>query len=429
MRPTELRGVLQYVPKFRDKFVVLCLDASVVTHENFANLLVDIAVMRSLNIQVGIVHGAAGEMQAISARRNLNLSDLTGSGITDSQTLAVAAEASNTISQTILEGLASVDLKGAVTNAVEAHPIGIIKGVDHQFSGKIERMDTAFFNSLLQNNIIPVIPCVVGNGQRTLFRINSDQVALSLAASLNAVKIIFLTESPGLVLNGQLVKQMSSSDVEELLRSDPDELDQKMRSRLRFSSRACRQGVSRIHIINGTHDGDLLHEIFSPEGIGTLIYSNDFQQIRQATKSDIRSIMSMTKDGVEAEELVARSRKDIEDNIADYHLFISNGQIVGCVAFHVEPDSNIGELAYLFVHPDHENQGIGKKLVKFVEEKARQSGVSSLIALSTQTFAYFVQKGGFSEGSHDDLPPGRKSKYHASGRKSKILIKKLIPAP
>ncbi len=425
MRPTELRGVLQYVPRFRDKFVVLCLDASVVMHENFSNLLVDIAVMRSLNIQVGIAHGAAAEMERIAGDRGLTLSDLTGSGITDAATLEVASEASNHISQTILEGLASVDLKGAITNAVEAHPVGILKGVDHQFSGKIERVDAGFIQSLLQNNIIPVVPCVIGNGQRILFRINSDQAAFSLATNLNAVKIIYLTEHPGLVLDGELVKQIASSDVEQLLKDPVASISPAMHSKLRFAWRACRAGISRVHIINGTRDGDLLHEIFSPEGIGTLIYSNDFQQIRQATDTDVRSILAMTKDGVEADELIARTRHDIEGNLNDYHLFISNGQIVGCVAFHIEPGSAIGELAYLFVHPDHENQGIGKKLVKFVEEKARQSGLEALVALSTQTFSYFVQKAGFEEGTPDDLPPSRRKRYFNSGRKSKILIKRL----
>lgn len=426
MRPTELRGVLQYVPKFRDKFVVLCLDAAVVMHPNFANLLVDIAVMRSLNIQVGIVHGAGGEMDRIARESNLILSDLVGSGITDAVTLDIAVQASNRISQTILEGLASVDLKGAITNAVEAHPVGILKGIDHQFSGKIERVDSAFFHSLLQNNIIPVVPCITGNGQRALFRINSDQAAYSIAVNLNAIKIIFLTQDPGLVVNGELVKQISSSDVEELLGRPPVDLSPSMTSKLRFASRACKSGISRVHLINGTHDGDLLHEIFSPEGIGTLIYSNDYQQIRQATKVDVRALMAMTQAGVEADELIARSRKDIEEHIGDYYIFISNGQIVGCVAFHVEEGSQIGELAYLFVHPDHENQGIGKKLVKFVEEKARQKGLHSLVALSTQTFSYFVQKGGFIEGGPDDLPSRRKSKYFSSGRKSKVLIKHLV---
>ena len=101
---------------------------------------------------------------------------------------------------------------------------------------------------------------------------------------------------------------------------------------------------------------------------------------------------------------------------------------MGCVALHVYPVEQKGELASLFVDPSHENQGIGRKLVQFVENKARELGLDEVIALSTQTFSWFQTKGGFSEGSPDDLPPARRERYDQSGRNSKVLLKKLKPA-
>ena len=98
---------------------------------------------------------------------------------------------------------------------------------------------------------------------------------------------------------------------------------------------------------------------------------------------------------------------------------------VACVALHIYPDQNKGELACLYVNSSHENQGIGRKLIQFAESKAREMGLNELITLSTQAFTYFQSKGGFAEGSPSDLPPSRREKYDQSGRNSKVLVKKL----
>lgn len=424
MRPTEIRGVLRYVREFKDKFVVLAIDGSVINHPNFSNVLVDVAVLRSLNIKIGIVHGAAHEIERIANKTHVTLSDFLGNGVTDEQTLKIAMQASNNMSQKILEGLASVDLKGAITNSLEAHPLGILKGVNHAYSGKVEKVDRSFVQTLLDHNIIPVMPCVAGNGENSFYRINSDQVAVSLATQLQAIKIIFLTSYSGLEENGQLVRQLPSQEAEAMTkRLNEDNCPMTILSKLKFSVRACKSGVSRIHIIDGTIDGNLLHEVFSKDGVGTLIYSNDFENIRQARTEDIRSIISLTQSAVDDEELIHRSRNEIENQIEDYYLFIMDGQLLGCIALHQDSSGQLAELAYLYVHPNHENQGIGRKLIKFIERKAQELGIKILFALSTQTYSFFVQKAGFQEGSIEDLPAARTEKYLQNGRQSKVLIK------
>ena len=198
-----------------------------------------------------------------------------------------------------------------------------------------------------------------------------------------------------------------------------------MVSKARHAAAACAAGVHRVHIINGREDEGLLAEVFSNEGIGTLIYANEYEQIRPAKKKDIRAIQKLTKKAVEAEELVRRTRADIERNLSDYYIFEIDKNPVACVALHVYPEQQQGELASLYVDPSHENQGIGRKLIHFVENKARETGLSELIALSTQAFTYFESKGGFVEGTPDDLPPGRREKYDQSRRNSRVLVKKL----
>jgi len=172
-------------------------------------------------------------------------------------------------------------------------------------------------------------------------------------------------------------------------------------------------------------DDGLLAEVFSNEGIGTLIYANDYQQIRPAKKKDIRAIQMLTKKAVETDELVKRTRPMIEKVLGDYYIFEIDRNPVACVALHIFAEQKKGELACLYVNPSHENQGIGRKLIQFIENKARELGLAELITLSTQAFTYFQSKGGFQEGTPDDLPPGRREKYDQSGRNSKVLVKKL----
>ncbi|HXJ55886.1 MAG TPA: amino-acid N-acetyltransferase [Verrucomicrobiae bacterium] len=425
MKPTDLRGILRYIPRFREKTFVLAIDGGIVTSENFANILLDIAVLRSLNIRVVIVHGASAQIQALGEQQEITPSNLDGTGITDPETLKLALTAANRLTHEILEGLAANDLRAVSTNGIVAHPLGILQGVDHLLTGKVERVDVELFTSLLSQGILPVVPPLGFDGDGKTYRVNSDHVAVAVAEALKAIKVIFITTSDGLIHQDQLIRQMLASDLDHILAQRKQEIVPEMLSKAVHAAAACRAGIPRVHIINGRVDEGLLAEVFSNEGIGTLIYANEYQQIRRALKKDIRSLMLLTKNSVANEELVKRTRTTVEKQLGDYYLFEIDKNPVACVALHVYPEENKGELGYLYVSPSHENQGIGAKLLQFVESKARELGLTELIALSTQAFNYFISKGGFVEGTPEDLPPARREKYELSGRKSKVMIKNL----
>jgi amino-acid N-acetyltransferase len=255
--------------------------------------------------------------------------------------------------------------------------------------------------------------------------VNSDGVALAVAEALKAIKLIFITSNDGLIYNGQLVRQMLVAELEKLLQQNSAGFPPELLSKAQHAAQACKGGIPRVHVINGRVDEGLLAEVFSNDGIGTLIYANEYQQIRPAKKKDVRAIQLLTKAAVEADELVRRTRAIIEKNLGDYYIFETDKNPVACVALHVYSEQKKGELACLYVSGSHENQGIGRKLIQFVENKAREMGLSELLTLSTQAFTYFQSKGGFAEGTPDDLPPERRQKYEQSGRNSKVLVKKL----
>ena len=425
MKPTDLRGILQYIPRFREKTFIISVDGAIVTDENFVNILLDVAVLRSLNIRVVLVHGAAAQIKALAAEQKTTASNLDGTGITDADTLKLALTASNRLTHEILEGLSANDLRAACSNAIIAHPMGIIQGVDHQFTGKVERVDVELLQTLLAQGIVPVIPPLGFDGDGKTYRVNSDGVALAVAEALKAIKLIYITSQDGLICQGQLIRQMIVADLEALITAKKCDFTPETLSKAQHAAAACRAGVPRVHVINGKVDEGLLAEVFSNEGIGTLIYANEYQQVRKALKKDVRHILMLTKNSVANEELVKRTKPMIEKSLGDYYIFEIDKNPVACVALHVFPEQKKGELACLYVSKSHENQGIGRKLIQFVESKAREAGLEELLTLSTQAFTYFQSKGGFAEGSPDDLPPARREKYEQSGRNSKVLLKKL----
>lgn len=425
MKLTDLRGILQYIPQFREKTFIIEVDGAIVTDENFGNILLDVAVLRSLNIRVVLVHGASAQIKALAEERNLKASNLDGAGVTDAETLQLALTAANRLTHEILEGLATNDLRAVCPNAIVAHPMGIIQGVDHLFTGKVERVDTELLQMLLNQGIIPVVPPLGFDGDGKTYRVNSDGVAVAIADALKATKLIFITAQDGLIYSGELIRQMLVAELQKLLQQNSAGFLPDILSKAQHAVAACGAGVQRVHIINGRVDEGLLAEVFSNEGIGTLIYANEYQQIRAAKKKDIRAIQMLTKKAVESDELVKRTRVMIEKNLSDYYIFEIDKNPVACVALHVYPEQNKAELACLYVNPSHENQGIGRKLIQYVETKAREMNLNELITLSTQAFTYFQSKGGFAEGTPDDLPPARREKYDQSGRNSKVLVKKL----
>ena len=425
MKLTDLRGILQYIPQFREKTFILAVDAGIVVGDSMATLLLDVALLRSLNIRVVLVHGAAEQIRALADQHQVPASDLEGAGVTDAATLDLALTAANRLTHEILEGLAAHDLRAACTNGIVAHPLGVLQGVDHLFTGRVERVDADFLQSLLAQGVIPVIPPLGFDGDGKTYRVNSDAMAVAVAAQLNAIKLIFVTSQRGLLYNGAPIRQMLVDDLRQLIERDRGGFTPEMLSKARHAVLACQGGVPRVHVIDGTLDEGLLGEVFDNHGYGTLIHANEYDNIRPAKKKDVHAIQMLTRQAVQAEELLERTKSSIERRLDDYFIYEIDKNPVACVALHVYGPEKQGELACLYVSPSHENQGIGRKLIQFVETRARDMGLRELLALSTQAFTYFQSKAKFVEGTPDDLPPARREQYYKSARNSKVLLKPL----
>jgi amino-acid N-acetyltransferase len=426
LRLTDLREILRYVPRFRDKVFVIAFDGAVVETENFGNILLDIALLRSLSIRVLLVHGAGHQIRRLAEQTRIPASNTDGTGITDAATLQHALDAANRVTHEILEGLSAIDLRGAYCNGVVAHPAGILQGVDQLYTGKVDRVDVSFFHALLEHDVVPVIPPLGCDGEGKTYRLNSDSVAVEVAKAMKAAKLIYLWTQPGVQCQGELLRQLAVDEAESIVKKRRNDLSATSLSKLEHAVRAARGGVPRVHIIDGSVEEGLLAEVFSNEGVGTLVHANEYQSIRRAQKKDARAIHALIQAGVENDELVRRTRIDIDRQINDYFVFEVDRNPIACIALHLYPDVSKAEMACVCVDPKYENQGIGAKLMGFAEDHARELGVQQLFCLSTQAINYFVQKGGFHLGKPDDLPANRRERYDRSGRHSRVLMKELV---
>jgi amino-acid N-acetyltransferase len=431
-RLVDLREILRYVPQYRDRVFVIAFDGSVIEHDNFRNLMLDISLLRSLRIGVTLVHGAGHQIDKLAEQTGVKASNLDGTGVTDAATLQLALTAANRVTHEVLEGLSANDLRGACSNAIVAHPAGILHGVDHLHTGKVERIDSSLLRALMANDIVPVVSPLGSDGDGATYRLNSDAVAVEIANALQAVKLIYLTNIAGITLrrpenpaSDTVIRQLTVDEADQLLKKSRAELAESSVSKLTSAVKALRGGVPRVHIIDGTLEEGLLAEVFSNEGIGTLIHTNEYQAIRRAQKKDARGIHNLIKQSVENEELLPRTRAEIEKRIGEYYVFEVDGNLAGCIALHPFADEKKAEMACVCVSAKYENQGIGGRLMQFTEEQARQNGAREVFCLSTQAVNYFVKKGHYALGTPDDLPPARRVRYDASGRHSQVLKKTL----
>lgn len=425
LRAVDLRGILRYVPMFRGHTFVLGLDAGVVIHENFTNLLTDISVLHSLQIRLVLVYGIGRKLCDLSESRGRAISDAYGFGPTDPETLELAMEANGAIYHQLLAGATQAGLRCEISNAVRPAERGTIQGVNFQSTGRISSVDTEYFRGRIDSGTIPVIPPIAFTRQGHPLRLNSDHTSAELAVRLQASKLIYLTRYQGLNLEDMLQKNIPLAALENALAREDHGMDPTLESKAREACRALQSGVPRAHILDGTRFAGLLTEIFEKEGIGTMIHANEYEQIRVATPRDLNGIFNLTREGIRSDALRPRTRKSIERDFERFFVYEIDDSLIACACLTPYPRERIAELGTVYVHPFYQGRGIGRKMVQYAAEAARAQGMQSLVALSTQNFSFFKDRADFRPGSPEDLPASRRKDFEKEKRGGRILVKPL----
>ncbi len=239
---------------------------------------------------------------------------------------------------------------------------------------------------------------------------------VQLAVSLGAAKYICLQEGQVPSRAGQPIFAIPESDVSAANCRDcehPEELLQ--------AAALCRRGIPRVHMLDGLHRGVLLDEIFSEEGVGTMVHADSYREIRPLHEDDIPELLSMIARSMVDSKLVQRDYEAIRDNIGSYYVYTLDDTIVGCVALYPFPKDACAELGCLFIKKNYEGHGYGRAMCRFVEDKAREQGFRWIFALSQSAVSYFRDRLHYEPLSRDVLPASRRLELEASGRHSEAF--------
>jgi amino-acid N-acetyltransferase len=429
------RGASPYINAHRGRTFVLMLGGEAIADPNFGNVVHDVALLRSLGVRLVIVFGARPQIDAALAEAGIEPRYHAHLRITDAATAHVSRRVVGELRMHV-EALLSMGLPGtpmhaariAVTggNFVVARPLGVVDGVDFQFTGEVRRIDVDALRAQLDAGCIPLLgPCGYSPAGE-VFNLAYEEVAARVAAALGADKLIALDEEPGLHDDtGALLGEMTPSELESWMAAQ-DETDAAGSERLRQASAlhwAVRSGVRRGHVVSHAVDGALVVELFTRAGSGTQITEHSAERERPATLDDVAGIIELTAPLEAKGLLVPRSRERIELDIRHFRIIELDGMVIACAALYAYPEADAAEIACVVVHPEHQGGDRAERLVARLERQAREAGIARVFALSTRAAAWFVEQG-YAPGTTADLPDARAATWTAE-RNSKVLIKSL----
>ena len=416
-----MRSILEYVPIFRDHTFVISLDGSVVDCANFSNLATDIAVLRSLGINVVIVHGIGKQLKELGLDANVELSDVYGNKPVDDKTLALAKEASACVLQNIQMEFAILEVKSAATNAIRATEVGIISGVYYMHAGRIDKIDVDTLRRILSLGIIPIISPIAVNRKGEIFRLNSDMLAAEIAGALGASKLIYMTVTKGLAVGDEGAISVPLDKIQETLENRKNTIDSRVFDKIKYAVKVLSSGKTpRAHILDGREFASLLTELFEKVGSGSMIYADEYQKIRPATEADINNIYNLSVNSSKEQNLIVRTVEEFSEKIDTYFVYEMDGSIIAFVSL-VDIGDDCAELASLHVQPFYQGHKVGSTMVEYILKTARERGYKKLFALSTKSAPFFKDICNFNEVSANALPAIRLGAYKKSARNSRVF--------
>ncbi|MDW8335929.1 MAG: amino-acid N-acetyltransferase, partial [Tepidimonas sp.] len=434
------RAVAPYIHKFRHQTFVVGVPGEAIAAGKLPNLVQDLALIQSMGVRVVLVHGFRPQVDEQLRAKGHAARFHNGMRITDPVALDCAQEAAGQlrfeIEAAFSMGLPNTPMAGATVrvisgNFITARPVGIVDGIDFQHSGVVRKVDVAGIMRALDMGALVLLSPFGFSLTGEAFNLAMEEVATSVAVALQADKLIFVTEVPGIRVrpfdppgeDNPIDTELSLADAEAILAQAPAATQPTdVAFYLQHCVRACKGGVERSHIIPFAVDGSLLLEVYVHDGIGTMVVDERLENLREATPDDVGGILQLIEPFEKDGTLVKRSRTEIERDIANYTILEHDGVIFGCAALYPYPEARTGEMAALTVSPQAQGQGDGEKLLKRIEQRARLMGLESIFVLTTRTMHWFLKRG-FQPVSPDWLPEARKRKYNWD-RRSQVLVKR-----
>lgn len=426
------RNSSPYINAHRGRTFVLLIEGEAMAQGRGEQLIQDLALLHTLGVRLVVVFGIRPQVnEALDAVGAVPVRH-AGRWVADASIMAcverVAAEQRLWLEARLSLGLPNTPLHGAELTAVSgnlvmAKPLGVRDGIDYHQSGEVRRVRSKAISALLEQGALVLLPPLGYSSTGEVFDLDAAEVAQQAAVALRADKLILLGEAAGLHdKHGALQRQLTPGDAEPLRsQATPgSELDR----HLAAACAAASFGVARTHLLSWRDQEALLGELFTRDGIGTMITQHRYEQLRVAQLTDIGGLLELLEPLERHGMLVARSRERLEHEVSDYLVIERDGMIIGCAALHAFHDAGMGELACVAVHNDYRGGARGELLLAEAERYARRQGLTALFALTTHTTHWFFEHG-FRLAELSELPPLRRDAYNHA-RKSKILLKSLV---
>lgn len=422
------RHASPYINQHRNKCMVFALSGEAIAHNNFINIIHDLALLSSLGIRIVLVLGARPQIEQNLAVKGLNSRLHKNLRVTTQDELSSVLEAYGRVRSEV-EGLLSTgvinspmhgsSIKVVSGNFISAKPFGVIDGVDYGWTGQVRGVDNEGILNQLQHGAI-VIQTAQGYAVTgEAFNLSYETLATEVAQSLSADKLIFLGQEQHLALEGEASSyQLSKLKADELSQNLSNEVGGRL---LSLSSIACGKGVNRAHILGYGVDGAILEELFTRDGVGVMVSNESYDEVRPAHLSDLNGISELIEPLEAQGVLVKRSRELLETELDAFIVNVRDNAIIACAALYPYADAKTGELSCFAVSPEYRKEGRGDHLLDAICQRARSQGLERLFVLTTQTEHWFIERG-FKPGELDDLPG---AKLYDVGRKSKVLQKQL----
>ena len=435
------RSVAPYIHMHRGKTFVVGMAGEAVAAGKLQHIAQDLALIQSMGVKVVLVHGFRPQVNEQLKAKGHAERYSHGIRITDEVALDCAQEAAGQLRYEIeaafSQGLPNTPMAGSTVrvisgNFITARPIGIVDGVDFRHSGLVRKVDVAGISRTLDLGAMVLISPFGFSPTGEAFNLSMEEVATSVAIALQADKLIFLTENPGVRVNpaepegedNPIDTELPLAAAEQLLASlPPPQHPTDTAFYLQHCVKACKAGVERSHIIPFSVDGSLLLEVYVHDGIGTMVVDEKLEELREATADDVGGILQLIEPFEKDGTLVKRDRTEIERDIANYTIIEHDGVIFACAALYPYPEARTGEMAALTVSPQSQGQGDGEKVLRRIEQRARAMGLDSIFVLTTRTMHWFLKRG-FVQVDPEWLPDARKRKYNWD-RRSMVFVKKL----
>lgn len=422
-----------YIHAHRGSTFVILFGGEAVEHSGFAHLIHDIALLGSLGVRIVLVHGARPQVERQLSTLKIKSEFADNMRITLNENMPAVEQAVGQVRMSIEAqlsmGLPNTPMAGASLrvvsgNFITARPYGIRNGIDYCQTGNVRNVDTGAISQHLQNNNVVLVSPIGYSPSGEIFNLRAEDVATETATALNADKLIFVMENNGVTdKKGGLLQQLNLPQAGSWLEDHSPENDHETQSHLNNAAQACRGGVRRVHLVSRQIDGALLLELYTRDGVGTLVTAENYEGLRTASIDDIGGIMGLISPLEEQGVLVKRSREQLELDINNFTVIERDGMIIACAVIFTFAKEKAAELACLAVHPDYQVHGRGDDLLQHIEWQAKKQHMKKLFTLTTQTMHWFIERG-FIECNADDLPIEKKSLYNYQ-RNSKVLCKQI----